>query len=154
MKRISTPYTFSLKMFPFLYFGFLVVAFPLVVMTGSFKEEPMLFLVPCAMAIIGYYFIRVVLRDLVDEVYDCGDFLLVRKRGVEERVPLSDIINVNFATNQSPARITLTLDRPGKFGKEISFAPPPQIYLTPYPRNEIAEDLIARAHLARSKHAA
>jgi hypothetical protein len=78
---------------------------------------------------------------------------LVKKRGEEDTVPLSNIINVNFSTfrrGERP-RITLTLSSPGKFGTEISFAPPPNII---FPRrNEIAEDLLARAHKVRSEHA-
>ncbi|HEY7654025.1 MAG TPA: hypothetical protein VIG07_14480 [Methylomirabilota bacterium] len=152
MKKISTPYTFSFKIFPFLFFGFLVVIFSLMLMAGALKETPMLVVVPCAMAAIGYFLMKMVLGNLVDEVYDCDDFLLVRKGGAEERIPLSDIINVNFAMNQRPARITLTLASPGKFGREISFSPPPEIHLNPFLRNEIAEELIARAHKARSEH--
>jgi hypothetical protein len=152
MKKISTPYTFSFKVFPFLFFGFLAVIFALMLRGGVFKQTPMFVVVPCVMAAIGYFFMKMAIGDLADEVYDCGDFLLVRKRGAEERIPLSDIINVNWSMNQSPARITLTLDRPGTFGREISFAPPPKIYLTPFPKNDIAEELIARAHKARSEH--
>ena len=92
-------------------------------------------------------------RDLMDEVYDCGDYLLIKKRGEEDTVPLSNIINVNFSTfrrGERP-RITLTLALPGKFGTEISFAPPPNIS---FPRrNQTAEDLLARAEKARSAHA-
>ena len=151
MTKISTPYSFSLKIFPFLFFGVLAVILSLTWMAGAFKDAPMFIVVPGAMAAIGLVWLQVVVGELVDEVYDCGDFLLVRNRGVEERVQLSDIINVNFAINQRPARITLTLDRPGRFGSEISFAPPPKIYLSPFPKNDTAEQLIARAHKARSE---
>ena len=153
MKRISTPYTFSRKIFPFLFYGFLAVFLGFVVMSGVFRKEPLFLVVPCVMAVVGYFFMRAALRDLVDDVFDCGSFLLVRKGRLKESIPLANIININFAINQRPARITLTLEKPGKFGKEISFAPPPRIYLTPYPRNEVVEDLIDRAQMARSKPA-
>jgi len=153
VKRISTPYTFSRKFFPFLFYGFLAMFLAFVGMSGAFRKEPLFLVVPCVMAVGGYFFMRAVLRDLVDDVYDCGSFLLVRKGRLEESIPLANIINVNFAINQRPARITLTLDKPGKFGKEISFAPPPKIYLIPYPRNEVVEDLIERAQMARSRPA-
>jgi len=150
MKRISTPYTFSLKAFPFLFFGFLGVFAGLAWMGGAWRQEPAFLVLPGVMAFAGLWFMKVSLGDLVDEVYDCGDHLLVRNRGEEELIPLSEIINVNFAMNQPPARITLTLARPGKLGSTLSFALPPRIYLDPLPRSAIAEDLIARAHSARS----
>jgi hypothetical protein len=151
MKRISTPYTFSFKIFPFLYFGFIGIFVALVMMGDGWRRQPEFLAIPGMMAIGGYWFMKLALGDLVDEVFDCGDFLLIRKGGEKERVSLSDIINVNFAVNQRPARITLTLARPGKFGSLVSFALPPRIYLHPVPRSEIAEDLIVRAHNARSK---
>ncbi len=151
MSKISTPYSFSLKILPWLYFGFLAV-FGAVALVGSAgKEDRFFVLIAFAMAIGGYYVLRVSLRDLADEVHDCGDFLLVRKNGDEDRVPLANIINVNFAMNIRPARITLTLATPGKFGASISFALPPKLYLSPFPRSDVAEDLIARAHAARSR---
>jgi len=83
-------------------------------------------------------------RDCVDDVFDCGDHLLVKKSGREETVLLSNIINLNLSTNPQniSARITLRLASPGKFGTEITFSPPPQIYMGFPPRNEIAEDLL------------
>ena len=90
-------------------------------------------------------------RDCVDDVFDCGDHLLVRKDGKEDTVPFANIINVNFSKNPEDvsARITLRLASPGKFGTEISFSPPPQIYFGFPPKNEIAEDLLVRADQAR-----
>jgi hypothetical protein len=153
MKKISTPYTFSLKIMPWLYFGFVAIFGGVVLMGGAIKKDPLFVFVPFAMAIGGYYFFRVALRNLADEVYDCGDFLLVRKGGNEDRVPLANIINVNFAMNIRPARITLTLATPGKFGREIVFALPPKLYFSPLPTSELAADLIARAHTARLRRA-
>jgi hypothetical protein len=53
-----------------------------------------------------------------------------------------------------PSRITLKLAKPGKFGAEISFAPPPQFNISPFAKNDIAEDLIVRVNRARSQSAA
>jgi len=66
-------------------------------------------------------------RDGVDDVFDCGDHLLVKKSGKEETVLLSNIINLNLSTNPQniSARITLRLASPGKFGTEITFSPAP-----------------------------
>ena len=152
MKKISTPYTFSFKVFPFLYFGFIGVFIAMAWMSGAWEKQPGFLAIPCVMAVGGYFFMKAALTDLVDEVFDCGDFLLIKKGGKEERIPLSNIINVNFAMNQKPARISLTLAKPGRFGSPISFALPPKIYLHPVPHSDVAEDLIVRAHAARSTH--
>lgn len=153
IKKISTPYTFVIKLFPFLFLGFCTFFLILLLMNGVLRKAPLFLVVPCAIAVAGYYSWKANFRDLMDEVYDCGDYLLIKKRGEEDTVPLSNIINVNFSTfrrGERP-RITLTLASPGKFGTEISFAPPPNIS---FPRrNQTAEDLLARAEKARSAHA-
>jgi len=88
---------------------------------------------------------------MMDEVYDCGDSLLVKKAGQEEMVPLSSIININEQTTM----ITLRLVRGGKFGTDISFSPSKHspLGLVPFkfPKNEVAEDLIIRVDRARSQ---
>jgi hypothetical protein len=103
------------------------------------------------MAVIGVCSMLASRRDCADAVFDCGDHLLVQKSGEEDTVPLSNIINVNFSKNPHniSATITLTLASPGKFGAEISFAPPPKIYMRFPPRNEIADQLVVRAEKAR-----
>ena len=135
-------------MLPFLFFGFLAVFTFLLVANGSYKTDPMFLVVLGVMAVIGYFSRKKSLQNVVDEVYDCGDFLLVRKRGEEDNIPLSNVINVNY--NARPTRITLTLATPGKFGSEISFAPPPRLFVSPYYKNEIVGDLIARTTKARA----
>jgi hypothetical protein len=151
MQRISTPYTFSIKSFPFVFFGFLAFFAFLLLINGALQKAPMFLVVVVVMAVIGFYSTKESRRDLVDEVDDWGDYLLVKKHGEENTVLLSNIINVNFSTDGggASARITLTLASPGKFGTEISFAPPPKIYIGFPCRNEIAEDLLARADKAR-----
>ena len=76
-------------------------------------------------SVLGYLIFEGTPNDLIDEVYDCGDFLIVKKREVEECIPLINIMNVNFAMYQNPARITLSLARPGKFEPQDSFTLPP-----------------------------
>jgi len=154
-KRISTKCTFAIKLTPFVFLGFLAFFFAVLLMNGALKKAPMFLAVPCVMAILGLRYWKTSVRNLVDEVDDCGDYLVVRKGREEDTVLLSNISYVNFSTDRrgAQARITLTLDSPGKFGKEISFAPPAHIYLSSPRRNEIAEDLLARSSKARSGHA-
>ena len=131
-----------------MFFGFLAFFFWLLMVNGAYKQAPMLLVVVCVMSVIGYYQTKTLRRNLVDEVFDCGDSLLLRKGNEEDAIPLSNIANVNFTAR--PSRITLTLTTPGKFGTEVAFVPPPQIYFSAIPENEIASDLITRTVQTRS----
>jgi hypothetical protein len=120
--KITSRLTFYYKwIFPILWFGF--IAF---FMVSSFLDkrnepEPMFYLVPAVMALFGFVLMKKLVWDLMDEVYDCGDSLLIRNRGEEERINLSNIINVNVSSNTNPRRITLRLDKPSRLGNEIVF---------------------------------
>ena len=151
LQRISAPYTPPIKIGPYVFFGLLGLLLFLLLMNGAYETSPMLLVAVGALAVYGVCSMRASRGDCVDDVFDCGDHLLVKKSGEEDTVPFSNIINVNFSKNPQniSAQITLRLASPGKFGTEISFAPPPKIYLGFPPRNEIAEDLLVRADKAR-----
>jgi uncharacterized membrane protein YobD (UPF0266 family) len=151
MQRLSTPYTSSIKIGSFVFFGLLGLLFLSLLMSGAYELSPLLLVGVGIMAVYGVCSLRMSRGDCVDDVFDCGDHLLVKKSGLEDTVPFSNIVKVNFSKNPQniSAQITLRLASPGKFGTEISFAPPPKIYLGFPPRNEIAEDLFARAEKAR-----
>jgi hypothetical protein len=155
MTKISVKSLFLLKkVFPLLWFGLLVVFVALAFLSGVLKEDPFAILIfPCGMAVVGYLMMRIV-WDLVDEVYDCGDCLLVKNAGQEEMIPLSNIMNVNVVTMINPPRITLRLVRAGKFGSEISFSPTTSFTLNPFVKNQVVEDLIVRVDRARSQRTA
>lgn len=87
--------------------------------------------------------------DLVDEVYDCGDYLLIKNGEDDIQVPLSEIINVSASVLVNPPRVTLRLAKPGKLGDEISFSPIKRFTLNPFARNEIVDNLIVRVDQAR-----
>jgi hypothetical protein len=131
MRRISTPYTSSIKIGSYVFFGLVGLLFVLLLMSGAYETSPMLLVAVGVMAVYGVCSMQSSRRDCVDDVFDCGDHLLVKKSGEEERVLLSNIVNVNFSKNPQnmSARITLRLASPGKFGTEISFAPPPKLYI-------------------------
>ncbi len=154
MKKISSASTFmSKRVLPVLWFGFLVYFVARAMRTGAAQKDPLLIVVPVVMAVFGYLLMKKLLWNLVDEVYDGGDFLLIKNRGEEERVALSDIMNVSVSTSPNPSRITLRLVSPGKFGKEITFAPAAGSAGNPFKKNQVAEDLIARVDQARAKRA-
>jgi len=107
----------------------------------------MAFITPAVLAVFGYVIMRKFVFDLVDEVWDAGDELVVRNRNQEERIPLSDVINVSYAPFQNPPRVTLTLRRPCRFGKEVAFSAP--ISLNPFSRSPIVDELIERIDAER-----
>lgn len=107
--------------------------------------------VPFFMAVAGYVVMKKLIWDLADVVYDCGDYLIVRNRGQEDVVQLSNVMNVSATTYVNPPRITLRLVTPGRFGNEIAFSPETKFTLNPFAKNPIAEDLIVRAYEARTR---
>jgi len=52
--------------------------------------------VPVLTGVFSYRFTQKMVFCLADEVLDAGDALVVRNDGQEERIPLSDIKNVNY----------------------------------------------------------
>lgn len=154
MTKISSKFTFfHKKWFPLLWFGFLAVFVTLALTNGALEKNPMFLVGPIVMAVIGLFVMKKLVWDLVDEVYDCGEFLLIKNRGEEDRVPLSNIMNVNASTMINPPRITLRLVNPGKFGNEIAFSPLTSFTFNPFAKNQVAEGLIVRVDRARTNRA-
>jgi hypothetical protein len=129
MRRISSQMTFLYKwVFPVFWFVFVATALFGALGSGHHDPEFLMFLVvPILMGAFGYFMMRKLVFDLVDEVWDIGDVLLIRNRDREERVALSNIVNVNYSTLMSPERVTLLLRNPSIFGREITFCPPLRI---------------------------
>jgi len=153
MRRISSGSTFFYKrVFPIIWFGMIGI-FLFAAIVGAIKGvEPAFVVVPLAvMAIAGRFVFKKLLFDLVDEVWDDGDALVVRNKGYEERILLSEIINVSDSFMTNPPRITLTVRQPARFGKEITFMPPTR-FLS-FLRHPIARELIERVDEARRRQA-
>ena len=146
MQRISSGSTFFFKrIFPVVWFGllsvFLAVSFMGIRPGGGFPV-PVFLLPVVVMAGLGFFLMKKFVVDLVDEVWDGGDVLVVKWKGLEERIPFAEIINVSYSAFTNPKRATLTLRHPGLFGKEVTFCP-----LAPHSfssRNPLIEDLIER----------
>lgn len=154
MKRISTQYTVHLKWASYVFWAVLLVVSLLLIANGGYELAPWLLVgmgIAAAFGVINYFNTKTIVRNLVDEVYDWGDSLLLRRGREEERIVLSNIANVTFTTE--PSRIALKLTSPGKFGDEIAFVPPRRIYFGSVPQNPIADDLTTRAAKARSEKA-
>jgi hypothetical protein len=156
MTRISSGSTFLMKrVFPVVWFGFLAVFGVVGVTSASWRGAragDLAFLVfPMFMAVIGYTVMRKLVWDLADEVYDHGDYLVVKNHGDEMRIDLADVMNVSVITTMNPPRITLRLVHPTRCGTEVSFSPVRRFTLNPFAKNEIAESLIVRVDQARSQ---
>jgi hypothetical protein len=118
--------------------------------SGAAWEQPVFLLVPIVMGVFGYWLMKQLIWDLVDEVLDGGDYLLVRNRGREDRIHLSNIMNVGASTFTNPPRVTLKLVQPSKFGDEVTFSPVTRVHFNPFAKNPVVEELILRVHRARS----
>jgi hypothetical protein len=140
----------SKRVFPVVWFGFLAIfiASAVAAMRGQNFQAAFL-LIPIAMALFGYFLMKKLVWDLVDEVWDDGAELVVKNKGQVERVPFGNIMNVSYTWMTNPARVTLRLRNPGVLGKEISFSPPAR--LIPFSRSPIVDDLIVRVDAARSR---
>jgi len=152
-RRISSRNTFFLKrVFPVLWFGMvaLSVAAAVAGARATHAVPAAVFIVPLLLLVIGYAVMRKLVFDLADEVSDEGDALRVRFGSDEERIPLTDVINVGYTQFVNPPRITLTLRQPGRFGREVSFSPPRRFFW-PFVRNTLIDELIERVEAARRR---
>jgi hypothetical protein len=150
MQRISSRSTFfSKRVFPLVWFGFLAILAirPMLAKKPESGLTLGFLIVPIFMGVIGYFVMKKLVFDLADEVSDDGDSLVVRFGIEEERIPLSQIMNVSYSYMSNPARVTLTLRTPGRFGKEITFSPPQRF--VPFAKSPIIADLIERIDAAR-----
>lgn len=120
MRRISSSMSYHFKRtIPILGFGAFSAA-----LVAALSQRPMpvetVGVLAVAIVVGGVVSYRY-LRDVLDEVYDDGERLLVRNGGVEDTVPLRDVVAVSSARWRTLVRLTLTLSAPGKFGDKIVF---------------------------------
>jgi hypothetical protein len=154
MRAISSRMTFFYKrIFPIIWFGFLLffMAIPFVapLIGVSISGSPMAFLLmPAFMIVVGYFSMKKLVFYLVDEVLDAGDGLVIRNGHLEERVALSDIMNVGYSQFMNPPRVILSLRNPGMFGNQVSFCAPAS--LLPFSTSPIIDELIKRIDAART----
>jgi hypothetical protein len=150
MRRISSRTTFfNKRVFPVIWFGFVAFAFlgPLLGKKTKGGSPAGFLFVPMILAAFGYIMMKKFVFNLADEVFDDGNSLVVRFGTEEERIPLSEIINISYTYLSNPSRITLTLRTPRRFGKEVSFSPPQSF--VPFAKSPIVADLIERTDAAR-----
>jgi hypothetical protein len=153
MRRISSRTTFWYKrIFPIVWFGLLALFIAGGVFANALNDRTQLvpfIVLPAVMAVIGYVVMKKLVFDLIDEVWDDGAALIVRDRGREDRIALSNIMNVSYSPLINPPRVTLMLRQPSNFGAEISFSPP--VRFVPFAKSPVIEDLILRIDATRRK---
>ena len=149
--RISSRNTLVFKwVFPIAWLGFVGVVASHIWEAKGFVQKLVIAAALAAVSTMVYLVMRASVRDLVDEVYDEGDHLLIRRKEVEARVPFENIMNVSFSQNTNPSRITLHLVKPCALGASVSFSPlAPSLTSTFTGRRSLGEDLMRRAHAAR-----
>src|ERR1700751_5855383 len=144
MRRLSSKMTFYYKrVFPLVWFGSLAlfIAVPLII--GGKSPPTASILIPLAMMVFGYFLMKKLIFDLVDEVIDVGDALIIRNGDREARVALSDVMNVSYSPFMNPPRVTLLLRTPGVFGDQVTFCAPAR-FIPFLRRSPAIDDLIQR----------
>ena len=140
---------FYKRIFPIFWFGFLILFIAIPLFFGGVRDGPPPFpflVVPLIMMGFGYFIMKKLVFDLVDEVWDEGETLLIRNRGEEEHVALRDIKNVSYSTVINPPRVTLSVRQPTTFSDQIAFVAP--VRLVPFSTSPIINDLIERVDRA------
>jgi len=133
---------FHTRVFPALWSGLLGTL--IVVAAIADRDIAILLLI---LPLLGVHFlIRSEISNFADEVFDCGDSLVVRKGAIEDRIPLRDIGSVRASLFRRPERITLQLSRRHKFGCEVAFIPAARWHL--YGRHPLARELNVRINRA------
>jgi hypothetical protein len=151
MRRISSRATFyGKRIMPLVTVGILIASIALPLSRGL-RAGQYLPLMPVVIGIIIFgmifFFIwKKTVFELVDEVWDAGDALIIKNKRQEERVALSDIVNVSYQPIGGQ-RVTLLLRRPSVFGDRIHFCPP--LRVLSFLGSPVIDDLIQRIDAKR-----
>ena len=99
------------------------------------------------MVVFGYFIMKKMVFDLIDEVYDEGSTLLFKNEERQARINLRDIKNVRYKAFSRPPRVTISLRYETELGTELSFSP--QVSLIFFKKNKDVVNLIDRINRAR-----
>ena len=153
MQQISSRSTvFTKWVVPVLFCGFLVVFVGVSVSDGTLERDPLFLLGTFFGLVFSFAMFRFLLWNLADTVFDHGTYLVARRRGVEARIALDNIVNVSSTALSNPTRVTLRLVQPTALGLEVAFIPKTAFTFNPFAKVAVAEDLMERASAARAKH--
>ena len=149
MKKLTSKSTFfNKRIFPAIWFGFLGFFLLTSLFSGGNNGPDLMFIImPILMAAFGYFIMKKLVFDLIDEVYGEGESLLLKNAGKEVRIYLKDIKNVRYQTMMNPPKVTLSIRHDTELGNELSFSPP--MSFVPFKKNKDIEELIDRIDQAR-----
>jgi hypothetical protein len=151
--QISSRMTFFYKrVFPIFWFGFLtlfMIGPAAVAWSSGQAPQPFFFIMPIIMMAVGYFIMKKMVFNLVDQVFDEGDALLVKNGSQEDRILLSDITNISYAQMMNPPQVTLSLRQPTSFGDKVTFCAPTRFI--PFATSPVIDDLIKRVDAARRR---
>ena len=126
MNKVSSSPFFHKKVFPILWFGFLAF-FALTIFTPLPKEinldDMMLYAAPFLMAAFGYFLLKKIVFDLIDEVYEEGETLIFKNKGKTVRVDFREVREVKYKAHMNPPKVTISLRRETELGSQLSFRP-------------------------------
>jgi hypothetical protein len=153
VRRISSGWTFFYKrVLPAIWFGFLILFVGISVFAGQRSGNFFpLVIVPVVMIGFGYFIMKKLVLDLVDEVRVDGDTLIVKNKGEEQRIAFTNVKNVNYSPYVNPPRVTVSLRHPTKFGDRVTFCAP--VRFVPFSSSPMIADLIDRIDKAREQRA-
>ena len=148
MTRISSRWTLGNKWGPSILFAGLAVGAALFASEPADRILALVGVAACVFFSVGFW---THFDQAMDEVYDCDDSLLLRRKGIEERIKLTGIRSIEIVYG-SPPRIILHLQKAGSFGAQPWFFPPNE----PYPahrfaerNNDVYDDLLERVNRTR-----
>jgi uncharacterized membrane protein len=151
MQRLSSKSTsFHKRVAPAVMVGLLLVLVLIGAVggwSGPNGPPPLFFVIAALGLAAGLVYVRKLVLDLADEVWEDGDTLVVRNKGEEDRIRLSDIMNVSYSPVGNPPRVTLSLRTPSRFGDRLSFAAP--VTIIPFTESPLIAQLIGRVDAAR-----
>lgn len=126
VNQLSTKASSSYKkLFPILFFSCAAILYIWFVSAMLYDQEFdwLILCTPLILAVIGYFMMKDGMIGLVDEVIDCGEYLLIKQEGNETQVYLSDIVQFEYAYATNPPMVSMTYQKYQKNGKTIRFSP-------------------------------
>lgn len=135
-------------------YAYIFMVFLRLIANGSLMWQTLSFGVLGAMVsflIWDFYSRKKFTSDLADEVWEADDHLVVKIKGIDQKILFSDVQHVQYmAAATSPSKIILTLDAVGQLGRKIAFFPPAKNKSDqPVSVRPLATELIDKIALAR-----
>lgn len=151
MKIISshTKTVFNKRVFPVFWYGGLLLFLGLVIYGRMWSETPLLVIIPVFMMIFGAVWLKSSVFLMVDSVFDCGDYLLVKKGKISTRIEINEIAYVDEHILSYPHTVTLKLKNPSQLGCDIVFCPSFDTSLNPFDELAVTKSLSKRVNAWR-----